>query len=1112
MTNKTKKDILIAVLLVACMLLGVAALVFAENKIGLPIFYDGDMKTINVKITEICASNGSVIASDSGEFYDYIELHNEGETFNLADFGLSCNTDNSISYTFGDIEFPAGGYLVIYLDGTEIPFRLNADGGEYIALVSWDGTVVDSAATVAVRSDQVMLRGGEEFTLSYDASPGYPNTQEGVSAFRAGSDMGEMALAVNEIFTANVSAMPDAEGDFTDIIEIKNVSPALVSTKGYFISDDINDRMRCPLPEKILAPNEIMVIFASGKDKTFENGEFHTDFKLSSGEQAVIAKGSKHSSVDIADCESNYSQWRTVTENGAEYTQMPATIGFENTESGIEEFRQSRIYADSPLVINELLLSQDGVAYGGKLRDVIELCNISDSEISTKGWFISDSEDDPYRFSIPERTLASGECMIIYAERGEDEYSAGFGLSSGESVYLTTPDFRITEAVSAVAAGSGKSRSRVTENGEAVYVNNEISLGFANTEEGVKKYREAVRPAEIEISEAVALNKKYLAGPYGTYHDFLELHNRTGNDIDLSDWYISDDPEEPLKCSLNGLTVPANGYAVVILSADGINLPSGYFRADFSLASSGETVCISKGSQVIDTMVIPSLGINTSYGRADGDNGFSVLESPTPGKANSKTATATAIEPMSNIPQGVYDEPEITVELVGEGSIYYTLDCTAPTAESTLYTAPLKLSSTTVIRCISVAEGKKTSNISDLTFIINEPDTLETVSLVTEPANLWDTYSGIYATGVNASNVFPYNGANYYNEWEREASVSFFDSEGSGFSEKCGIRIFGGLSRALAKKSFAVFFRSSYGAGELNYQLFDDDDLAVYESFVLRNTGQDWRHSGMKDAMLTSIASDLLDIDVQNCRPVVVYLNGEYWGIYFIREKLNQNYVAGHYNVEASQAQVTFANGTRNTDYQSLLSYAKNNDLSVQANYEHICTLMDVENYIDYIVTEIIIANTDNGNIRFFTYEGGKWRWIMYDVDQSFRSSNNDTVFEHLNPEGTGSDNRFSTALINSLLKNPEFKQKFIAEFSYQLENVWTPEIVNSYIDDFSSILSNDIQRDRDLYGHGSYAEWESSVKALRSFIEKREQYVVKYVKTYFDLTDEEMLSYGFDI
>ena len=1112
MTLKAKKEMMIAILLVSCLLLATAVMLFVENKVGVPLFFDGEMKNIRVKITEVCAANKSIIATDNGDFPDYIELYNEGETFNLADFGLAKDESNGIAYSFGDIEFKSDSYLIVYLDGFDVPFKLNSDGNEYVALISWDGTVIDSLTTVETRNDQVMLLDGRDFKLSYDASPGYPNTDEGVTAFREGNKEANLSLAINEILTSNQSVLPDFEGDFCDIIEIKNVSSAAVSTKGYFVSDTISERNKCPLPETTLAPGELMLVYASGKNLVSESGEFHTDFKLNTEETVVVAFGAKYNSQKIEKCKDNCSQSLTTDENGKTvFAEMVATPGFSNDENGADALEESRIYKNSPLVVSEILLSSDGTPFDGALRDVIEIMNVSENTVSTKGWFISDSQSDPYRFQLPETELEPNQCLLVYAENSDHEKASGFALSSKDSVYLSAPNFKRSEFISCAGAGRGKSLLRVSDGSENVYISGEISLGFANDSEGISKYASSVRPAEIEISEILSANKSYLPGPYATYHDLVELHNRTDVDFDLTGWYLSDDPEEPMKGSLDGVIVPANSYIVIILSPDGLNVPEGYHSVNFALASSGETLTLSKGDIIVDSAAVPSLGNDTAFGRPDGQDGFAVLSEPTPKSPNGGKATEKALTPTASIPQGVYDDDEIVVELKGEGNVYYTLDSTKPTAASTLYTEPFKISSTTVIRCVSVSQGKLTSDIADLTYIVNEPDTLETISIVSDPANFFNPYSGIYATGPYASSEFPYNGANYYNRWEREATLSFFDKNGGGFSEKCGVRIFGGLSRALDKKSMAFLFRSSYGNGQLNYQLFEDDSLSVYEALVLRNMGQDWKLSAMRDAMLTSLASDYMDMDVQNCRPVVVYLNGEYWGIYFIREKLNENYVAGHYNVPAETAQVAVASGRKNADYWALVNYVREHDMSVPEHYNYICDNIDIENYADYIVAEIIIGNGDNGNIRFFTYEGGKWRWMMYDVDHAFRSVTYDSVTAHLNPAGTGAADQFPTYLINGLLKNPDFKKLFLEEIAYQLNNVWTSEILNEYIDVFSAMVAGDIQRDCDRWSH-SYVQWENSVQSLRDFANQREGYMEKYVQSYFHLSDEEMRSYGFTV
>ena len=158
---------------------------------------------------------------------------------------------------------------------------------------------------------------------------------------------------------------------------------------------------------------------------------------------------------------------------------------------------------------------------------------------------------------------------------------------------------------------------------------------------------------------------------------------------------------------------------------------------------------------------------------------------------------------------------------------------------------------------------------------------------------------------------------------------------------------------------------------------------------------------------------------------------------------------------------------------------------------------------------KIYIANTDNGNSKFFCTEEGKWTWIIYDVDQSFRSAEFNTVAEHLNPNGTGSEDRFSTALINGLLRNEGFREQFLRRFAWQMQNVWAPERVIAAIDAYEQALLPEMQRDCAKWG-GSVSNWQSQVNALRTFAERRANYVISHVKSYFSLSDADLRTYGF--
>ena len=400
--GKIKKTILILI-----------SVCFLACAVILPCLFIDSNQKIKVKITEICSSNGTIIADKNGVFGDYVEFYNAGESFMLTGFGLSNKKNNAVCYIFGETEFKSGEYLVVFFDGNDVPFKLSSSGGEYIGLIAPDGHCIVSVSTVASGRDEVMLLDDRGYTLSQTPSPGFPNTKEGVAAFRNRAVSESGAIVINEIFTSNLSSLPDENGNFADVIEIKNVSDVCVSLLGWHLSDSENNLTKYAFPDLSLESNEIFTVFAS---ETYGNiTDNHAPFGISVGEKIILSNGDERLSVIVSDCPVGYSQSRIIREDGGvNYEIMPASPGFENNENGIEAFRLSGIDDNPALVINEILFADDLTPFCGKLRDVIEICNVSDGIVSTDGWFISDSEDNPLRFALPEREVGPGEDLILF--------------------------------------------------------------------------------------------------------------------------------------------------------------------------------------------------------------------------------------------------------------------------------------------------------------------------------------------------------------------------------------------------------------------------------------------------------------------------------------------------------------------------------------------------------------------------------------------------------------------------------------------------------------------------------------------------------------------------
>ena len=1045
-------------------------------------------------ISEICAKNDSILADNEGKFRDYIELHNTGSPIDLT--GYTITDGKNTSQPLDGIVLEKDAYRVFYLGGADTGFALGASGGDCVQLLDPQGTIVAQATVATLLADQVMLYDPSGYILSYEATPGFSNDAAGLTAFRKGSPAKDAKLLINEVLIANTSSWPGPQGQFPDVVELYNGSDEVLALDSYFLSDDPAQRFAYRLPVGSLAPGEYLLILCDGENRVDETGMIHTNFALSHGETLVLtdAQGDWLSATLVLPQD---DQSLLLSEDGI-LISGEVSLGYPNDAQGIAQFAETRFWDDSPLVVTEVLLSSAGVPWEGAFRDVVEIQNRSDAPVSTAGWYLSD-EADPFGWALPEQTLAPGEYLIITCS----PQTTGFGLSAGETLRLMAPDYRFASSVSCVAGDLGTSIQFL---GERAYSFGQVTLGT----EDHAAFQTAQIPADLQFSELMSANTKYLKGSYSTTSDWMELYNGSDQEIRLADYCITDSKGNLSKYPLPDKVLGPGEYCVILLKDDPTNLAKGYGVVLMNLSSDGETLYLSKNGQIVDYVFLPSLSSDISYGRS-GKEPYSTLQTPTPGKANSTTATVAAV-PTVNYAQGSYDDVEyLDIVLSGEGTIYYTTNCKAPTRYSKQYTEPIRLTKTTVIRAICIPENGIASEVLDLTYLINEYDNLSVVSLVTDPDNLWHENYGIYVTGDGAAEEYPHYGANYWMDWEKRATVSLFEAEGGGFYSNCGLRIFGGWSRAQDKKSLSILFRDSYGDGSLNYPLFGEDSLDEYESFILRTSGQDATTARMRDVVITSLIGEYTDVPVQDYRPVVVYLNGEYWGLHYIREKINEHFIAGHYNMEAEDVHLTVLGGWSDSTYVALRNYAMNHDMSDPEHYAYMCSQMDIDSYIDFFIAEIWVANTDLGNVKYFIGPDGKWTWILYDTDISMGSAKTDRLVVNLGNAGIGGADSTCRTFAVRMMKNPEFREKFITRLAWQMNNVWTEENVVGRIDEIQGMIIGDMEKECRRW-KVSYDYWLGCVDHLRDYARDRNGYMLTQIQDFFDLTDAEMRQYGFQV
>ena len=474
-------------------------------------------------------------------------------------------------------------------------------------------------------------------------------------------------------------------------------------------------------------------------------------------------------------------------------------------------------------------------------------------------------------------------------------------------------------------------------------------------------------------------------------------------------------------------------------------------------------------------------------------------------------------------PNEMFVSSQVQLKLSGaeEGEeIRYTLNGSEPTENSALYTSEVTIIKNTPVRARIFIPGGVAGKIASHTYVFDSKPKLPVVSIVTDSLNLWDIETGIYVLGDSYENQNPYFGANFWEDWEKPASIEMFETGGNSlFSLNCGIKIFGAWSRANPQKSLAVFFRKEYGDPELeDVQLFKSKPITEFKSFVLRNAGNDFYQSRFRDVFMTDLVRDM-NTDIAASEPVVLYLNGEYWGHMNLREKINEDYLENNHNTDADSLDLLELNGNivegSNTEYYTLLDFLEQNNMSVNSNFVAVSEMMDIENFIDYELSQIYFDNKDwpGNNIKYWRpqSEDGKWRWIIYDTDFGF-GQNGSYTYNTLNfataTNGPGWPNPpWSTFILRKLLENNKFRNEFVNRFADMMNTTFAANAVVNRIDSIAAIIEPEIKRNSQRWGTASYSAWNQHVQTMNIFAQNRLNYLRTHIKQKFELPENHEIS-----
>lgn len=518
---------------------------------------------------------------------------------------------------------------------------------------------------------------------------------------------------------------------------------------------------------------------------------------------------------------------------------------------------------------------------------------------------------------------------------------------------------------------------------------------------------------------------------------------------------------------------------------------------------------------------------------------------------------------------GFYDKP-FELELTAKsGTIYYTLDGSIPDKNSIKYEAPIlisdatdnenvyamredisvafdkeeiekistgypgyqipdyKIDKATIVRAVVYDDMGHCGEVKTASYFVGFSDKngyegLKILSIVTDPANLFDYEKGIYVTGKAYDEyVKEYRGgdeyywreefwelwlANYRNrgiKWERKVVCQFFDECGQlDFEQVCGIRIHGGVSRGYNQKSLNIYAREEY---DENKRLSGDIFATGYyaSAVTLFQGGNDIRTKA-KDYLVSTAISDL-NVSVMNYEPYALFLDGEYWGVYWLNEKYNAQYLEYYYDVNEDNILLIKSGELEEGEegdykyYSKMIEFCSQSDVTKDENYEKACEMIDIESYIDYYATMIYIGrNGDWPWLNFAlwrvkknendSFGDRKWRWMIYDLNSPGFSTDMDSikyVMEH-------------DEMFNNLMTNNTFREQLIARIEELMDTVFDSEVMGKKIDEYKEFIAEAMKKnDKRFFGDDSLTAFEEEMEMLRNFFAERKAYLLPILDEY---------------
>lgn len=908
-------------------------------------------------------------------------------------------------------------------------------------------------------------------------------------------------MQISEAMSLNKSTLADGDGRYSDWIEIVNADSVPVDLSGWRLLTEDEPLSPFVFHNLTLSPGERAVIFADGQEKT---GALHAPFRLSASGETVLllnASGAEADRVELPAMRPDQSCSRT--EDGGWVFTLYSTPGMEN----LPENAVVRTVIQDAICLSEVV--PDNVSLTGGAHDLIELVNTSGRNVSLVGYMLSDDPSRPDKYVLGDVILAPGQHYLIEA----DGDNVPFRLkASGEQLSLVTPDGQLAGYVSWEEIGADQSFALV--NGE--WMRTAVATpGFPNTAEGaaaIDRQRTDANATGLFINELMVSGAEE--------YDWVELYNAGSSAISLNGFGLSDDSDNPRKWQFpEGASVEAGGYLVVYLSGRDTIDRSKHYHTNFGVSCTEPealTLCLPDGT-IIDRAAMQRMYGDVSVGRKR-EGGFAYLAEKTPGAANAeKTYDARAEKPVFSAMGGLYaagETLELTIEAPEGVHVYYTLDSSDPTRDSALYTGPITLNKTTVVRAAAFGADLYPSYIETQSYLFGLSHTVRVVSVVSDPEGLFSDETGIMALGSNGNPEPPYTGANFWKEWERSGHVEIFETDGNTLiSQGCAVRLQGANSRARPQKALCLTARMTYDDdNRFRAELFSERNYTEYQSFILRAGGQDGVKTRIRDTVIDELAADA-GVFYQESELCVVYLNGEYWGQYDMREKTNRFSIADFEGLEDPDGISIVRNHEQvirgsDSTYRALMQYIGEHPEATDADISHVESVVDLDNYMGWISVMMYSGNQDVGVRRYRVDNGdGLWRWVIFDMDWAFYNDT-DSVRRWLDPAGAGAHNVADNRLFVYVMKNAAVQDRFLSMFGKLVTGPWAAEKMVDRIQTMYDALMPEMEAHFNRWTDIKLIEWSDYMDEMLEYAAVREEKIIGYAQQHFGLNSEQMARY----